>query len=154
MAKKTTKDAQDVYAVWGTTQEEHQKQFMSFIDKMRAEAQERLDEMEKPVEKKKKLAYSKFKLKRQGQSVKSIKDLRVALSGIKGVKSGLGISPRTLVALKAQGINITGLDVKGLEEYALTGKIDGIVSAGLLKGYRKGGKKRKFRRGGRKGPVF
>ena len=82
------------------------------------------------------------------------KDLRVALSGIKGVKSGLGISPRTLVALKAQGINITGLDVKGLEEYALTGKIDGIVSAGLLKGNRKGGKKRKFRRGGRKGPVF
>lgn len=186
MAKKTTKDPQDVYAVWGTTQEEHQKQFMSFIEKMRAEAQERLDEMEKPKEKKKKErpalaggispsraaaikhaaiklaaitgkpSYSskfKLKLKHKGQSVVSIKDVRAALLSLKGVKADL-ISPRTLVALKAQGIDITGLNVKGLEEFALTGKINGVAYAGLVKGNRKGGKKGKFRRGGRKGPVF
>lgn len=172
MAKKTTKDPQDVYAVWGTTQEEHQKQFMSFIEKMRAEAQERLDEMEKPKEKKKKErptmvgrlspgraaaitlpVASKSKLARKGQSVVSIKDIRSVLLSLKGVKADL-ISPRTLVALKAQGIDITGLNVKGLEEFALTGKINGVAYAGLVKGSRKGRKKGKFRRGGRKGPVF
>jgi len=187
MAKKTTKDPQDVYAVWGTTQEEHQKQFMSFIEKMRAEAQERLDEMEKPKEKKKKErpalaggvspsraaaikhaaiklaaitgkpSYSskfKLKLKHKGQSVVSIKDVRAALLSLKGVKDDLVINPRTLVALKAQGFDITGLNVKGMEEFALTGKINGVAYAGLVKGNRKGGKKGKFRRGGRKGPVF
>ena len=181
MAKKTTKDPQDVYAVWGTTQEEHQKQFMSFIEKMRAEAQEMLDEMEKPKEKKKKErpalaggispsraaaikhaaiklaaitgkpSYSskfKLKLKHKGQSVVSIKDVRAALLSLKGVKDDLVINPR------AQGFDITGLNVKGMEEFALTGKINGVAYAGLVKGSRKGGKKGKFRRGGRKGPVF
>ena len=93
-------------------------------------------------------------MKHKGQSVVSIKDVRAALLSLKGVKDDLVINPRTLVALKAQGFDITGLNVKGMEEFALTGKINGVAYAGLVKGSRKGGKKGKFRRGGRKGPVF
>ena len=68
-------------------------------------------------------------------------------------RKGQGVI-RTLADLKAQGIEIKGVDLKRLEEYALTGKIDGVVLTGTANGVKKGGKKGRLRRGRRKGPIF
>lgn len=160
MAKKATKAPQDVYAACGTTKEEHQEQFMSFIEKKRAEAQERLDEMEKLVEKKKRekpaLAGS-FSPRRAAIGNAAISMLAIsgkpASNKSKMARKGQGVI-RTQADLKAQGIEIKGVDLKRLEEYALTGKIDGVVLTGTANGVRKGGKKGRLRRGRRKGPIF